>query len=371
MNGGTGRTPTPEGQDMTAEKLDDLRANTRIGFTAKRGNAWHYRVGDPDSARNHYDGAVPYSAVKELFGFDLVSAPLHVALPDDLVPTVEILPGQFVADPDGSMPVVPGKQAIIRSDTGAVLGIFAEGYAIHPYGEWLLANVSNILGDTLAIGSAGLLKGGAQAWVSVEVPENITTPEGVEFRPNLLACTSCDGSLATQYRRIVTNVVCDNTMAAGLSEIGQLLKIKHSRYSKLRINEARDALQMVHQVAENFEAEVKALCEVTVTEKQWSKFLDAHVPLIDPKTKADKSGKSLTMATNERAALTKMWNNDTRVSPWKNTAFGVVQAVNTYTHHEGLVRNVSRPERNMANAVTGKTETLDSTTFKTLMGVLA
>jgi hypothetical protein len=35
--------------------------------------------------------------------------------------------------------------------------------------------------------------------VSVEVPETITTSEGVAFRSNLLACTSHDGSLATTF----------------------------------------------------------------------------------------------------------------------------------------------------------------------------
>ena len=45
------------------------------------------------------------------------------------------------------------------------------------------------------------------------MPETITTPEGIAFRPNLLACTWHDGSLATTYERVVANVVCDNTVA--------------------------------------------------------------------------------------------------------------------------------------------------------------
>lgn len=356
---------------MTAENMTDLRANTRIGMTAKRGNAWHYRVGDPTSAANHYPGPVPMQAVLDLFSFNLVSARLKVELPEGVtLAPVEIEPGVFVDNLDGQTPYIEGKQAIVRNDTGAVLGIFSEGYEIHQYPEWLLSRVSNILGDTLVIGSAGLLKGGAQGWVSVEVPENITTPQGVEFRPNLLACTSCDGSLATTYKRVVTNVVCDNTMAAGLGEVGQVLKIKHSRYSKLRIDEARDALAMVHQVAEDFQAEVEALCAVTVTDKQWSRFLDAQAPLIDPKTKADKVGRARTMAENERESLTQLWNNDVRVSPWRNTAWGAVQAVNTFTHHVQTVRNVPRPERNMSNAVTGKTDTMDRETFAKVMAVV-
>jgi hypothetical protein len=49
----------------------------------------------------------------------------------------------------------------------------------------------------------------------------------------------------------------------------------------------------------------------------------------------------------------------------------VVQAVNTYTHHEQTVRGAERAERNMLRAVDGGTDTLDSTTLTALRRVLA
>jgi len=78
---------------------------------------------------------------------------------------------------------VEDRQAICRSDAdnGKVMGIFAPGYTMHQYREWLLTTVANILDDDLSISSAGLLRGGAVAWVEVSVPESITTPEGVTF----------------------------------------------------------------------------------------------------------------------------------------------------------------------------------------------
>ncbi|GAA3587601.1 hypothetical protein GCM10022222_85270 [Amycolatopsis ultiminotia] len=126
-----------------------------------------------------------------------------------------------------------------------------------------------------------------------------------------------------------------------------------SKNGKFRIVEARDALAMVHTVAEEFAAEVKALCETTVTEQAWRAFLDAHTPVPEEK------GRARTTATNERAALNRLWNTDNRVSPWRGTAWGVVQAINTYTHHEAIVRNASRAERNMSRAVDGKADALD------------
>lgn len=353
---------------MSRETSEWLNTQTRIGFTDKRGTAWHYRAG----ATNHFPGAVPLVEVQGLFGFAAVSTPLFVPAHASYVSPPCYIDGIAVPDPtavDGFMKV-PGKQAITRSDTGAVLGVFSDGYEIHQYGDWLLERVATILDDGLSIGSAGLLRGGAQAWVSVEVPENITTPEGVVFRPNLTACTSHDGSMATTYKRMVTNVVCDNTLSAGLGEVGQEIKIRHSKYSRMRIQEARDALVMIHTVADDFAAEVEALCKIDVSDKAWSAFLNAHAPVADEKGAA-KEGRSLTLALNERDALTALWNRDPRVSPWKGTAFGVLQAVNTHTHHGGTVRNMSRPERNMMRAVTGGIDMLDAGTVKTLTRVLA
>jgi phage/plasmid-like protein (TIGR03299 family) len=147
--------------------------------------------------------------------------------------------------------------------------IFTDGYAVHQYAEWLLGTIAGLLDDDLSIGSAGLLKGGAVAWVSVEVPETITTPQGVDFRPNLLACTSHDGSLATTFQRVVTNVVCDNTMSAALTETGQRVKVRHSRYSGIRLAAAREALAIVHAIvhaiADDFAAQVAQVAQVAAT----------------------------------------------------------------------------------------------------------
>ncbi len=74
----------------------------------------------------------------------------------------------------------------------------------------LLTTVADLLDDDLVNSSAGLLRGGAIAWVEVAMPDTIATPEGVAFRPNLLATTSFDGSIATTDKRTVPITVCDN-----------------------------------------------------------------------------------------------------------------------------------------------------------------
>lgn len=343
---------------MSKETALWLNTNTLVGFTDKRStNAWHYRADlqtvDPITGHvgNHYPGAIPVDHVqRRLFGWQAESVALAAY------------------NEDGTVSPLDGWQGIRHSVTGQVFKIFSESYVSHQYNEWLLGTVATLLDDDLAIGSAGLLKGGARAWVSVEVPDTITTPEGVAFRPNLLACTSHDGTLATTFKRVVTVTVCDNTLSAALGESGQVFKVRHSRNSGARITDARSALAIVHSDGESFAAEVKALCETEVTDRQWAAFLDAYVPVPRP----DESSKAkVTIAENKRDAIVRLWTSDIRVQPWAGTAFGVLQAANTWLTHESTMRGAAaRAERNMINILTDKTQNSDADALKTLNRVL-
>lgn len=344
---------------MSAESITWLNQNTLIGFTDKRGHAWHYDEAEQGAEGNHYAGAVPIEDIRRRL--------FHWRAVEGIITARAILPnGEEIVYEDAD------RKAIMRSDTGRILGVFKDSYQIHQYEEWLLQTVASLIDDELDIGSAGLLRGGAQAWVSIEIPENIKTPEGVEFRPRLIACTSHDGTLATTYQRCVTNVVCDNTMSAALSEgKDQRIKVKHSRYSSLKLQDARDALAIVHDISDSFSAEVAELCATTVTDAQWEAFLESIAPTKDGEGKDLPEGRGLTMAENKQATLRSLYNGDERVAPWKGSAWGVVQAVNTYVHHEAIVRGASQAERNHERAVKGKVDDLDRGTLANLQAVLA
>lgn len=312
---------------MSRETLEWLNLNTLIGFTDKRQEAWHFRADLQGAESNHYPGAIPpEDVVRRLFHWQAQSVPLEYTLPEAI-------------DADGVTPARrftdDTRQVIVRSDTGAVLGVFSDGYAIHQYGEWLLDNVANLLDDDLGIGSAGLLMGGGVGWVQVEVPDNIVTPEGVEYRPHLLAMTSHNGKRATGYARVCTNVVCDNTMAIAASEKGQKIKYKHTKYSPLKIADAREALNIVHAEADAFAAEVAELTAQSVSDQEWQKFLDAYVPI-----DSDASKRGATLAQNKIGELNRLYKHDDRVAPWNGTGWGVMQAVNTYEQHYSIAKNL-------------------------------
>lgn len=327
---------------MSQETLKWLNENTLIGYTDKRGNAWHYRQGSD----NHYPGAIPVDdVVRRLFNWHPVK-----------VPTYYEWEGKRVQS---------DKFAILRDDTGRELGSFKDGYQPHDYQEWLVHNIGTLMDTStsdLGIGSAGLLKGGAVAWVEVTVPETFTTPEGVTFRPNFLAASSFNGSLATTYKRTVQNTVCDNTLGVALGEKGQQVKIRSTKNSLTRIADAREALHLIHSAQDDFAREVAALAKIKVDDHMFERWMDGVVPL--PRPDEAKTTRAITLAENKREAFQNLWLHDERVAPWRGTGLGVLQVANTYAHHGQNVRGMTRQERNMLNAVNGKTEAADAETLE-------
>lgn len=346
---------------MSAESIDDLNR-----FTLQSKAVWHTDAQLQKIYNTVYDGFIPVEDVlSRLFHWEALEAEMiarATILSESGVETIEMVDAtrKIMMRPPG---------ALGPDDPGGVLGVFKSGYQGHNYAEWLVRNVGTILSDKLGVMAAGLLRQGAQAFVQVSVLDTIKMEEGIEFRPNLLAVTSFDGSLATTYKRTVTNVVCDNTMAIGLSEKGQDYKLKHTRYSNLKVMDARDALEINFETADDFSKKAKELCQTTVTDAQFQKFLDEIAPQVDEKGEA-KTGRALTMADKKREEVSQLWNYDGRVSPWKNTAYGVVQAMNTHAHWIQTVRGSERDERNMALSVSGGWDKLDSGTLETLGKVI-
>ena len=329
---------------MSKETLEHLNNGTLIGYTEKRGNAWHYREDLQGGESNHYQGSIPVEDVhRRLFNWKAIEGQITAtALTDDGVMTT--------TDPE--------RKAIMRSDTGAILGIFKSGYRPHQYDEWLIGNVGSILDADLQIGSAGLLRGGAQAWVQIEMEETLSVA-GVDFRPFLTAATSLDGSLATTYITGAQVVVCDNTLSAALGGSDRKLKIYHSVNSMQRLQDARAALGIVYDVADAFTEQVNRLTDETVSDSRWAQFVDAY-------SNPTAAQKPTAQMVKKAETLQNLWTNDLRVQPWAGTAFGVVQAVNTYVHHLQTVRGETRSDRNAGRVIEGKVDELDRSTLQLL-----
>lgn len=345
---------------MSRETIQWLNQNTLIGFSEKRGKAWHYRQGSD----NHYVGGVPVDDVrKRLFDWHAVEVPIHTGSTS----------GQFSV-PDGD--TVPGFKAWKHPKTGETLGVHKESRALHQYDEWLLDTAEPILGEGVEIGTAGVLRGGRVAWVQFEVPETFQTPEGVTFRPFVLARSSMDASVATTFSRSITNTVCDNTMAIAATEHGgQRVVFRASGDNEVKLKTAREALGLIDVAASDFAEQVSTLTSIIFTPRDFHRLTEIVVPgerpIMGSKNDNGRAWAHWTKVREKREYLEDLYRFDERVAPWTGTAFGAWQAFNTYDQHERKIRSANRVERNQLIVVKGQQDRADAKILETIMELAA
>lgn len=360
---------------MSRETQDWLNNMIRIGDTNQRGNAWWYRGTDrSDGGKNHFPDAVPVEEVRELFKpYEPYADPMFRRIP---VTSLDEADGTFDNGQPYKWVEVTNFKAIAAMGKPEVVYNTPSGdYEIHSYNQWLVDHILTLLGGDVHISSAGLLAAGAVGWVELSISEEQTHAD-FGYRPHLLASTSVNGRYKTEYGRKVQATVCDNTLHIASLEQGQKLSFKHTKNSVPRIKDTADALGLILETGTKFRDDMDKLLNWRVDSRQFSKFLDLAVPLVkeaSPETKGvpvPLEGAALTRAENKRFKFASMWNGDPRVAPWKGTAFGVVQLTNTWQHHEsGIHSKTVRPERNMLDAISGKTQRSDMDTLKLLAEV--
>lgn len=311
------------------------------GFSSAGATTWADETGI-------FEGAIPVEAIRDrLLGWDAVEGSVKI----------DVLSEEGVTTYDD-----PTRKGIVNPTNGKVMGVPSISYAMHQYRPWLVDTTSVITGGGLGYAGAGTFKHGAVAFVQAELPETQKI-SGVEFRTWISAATSHDGSMASTFALGNTLIVCSNQMGA---TFGGGLKVRHTANSGLRINGLGNALGLVEQEIVSFGEEVDRLTNITVTDSQWQQFVEAHTGL----DRSHLSTRSQTIADRKARDLNGLWNGSDMVAPFKNTAFGVVQAVSTARHHLDTVRGATRGERNTFAGITGTSATADAKALALLERVL-
>lgn len=346
--------------------------NILVGNTRNGGNAWWYNPALEDANRpTHFEDFIPLTTVRDrLFGWSAWESNRLVAYFERPVLDEN---GNSVLDSDGNVVVktyeVPVRsfKAIGREDwivsgvpdgeeagADAILHVQGKDYGVHQLQETFITTTAEILqgaDNMVGVSSAGLLKWGRRAWITMTIPQDLTNDEsGLQFRPNLTVSTSFDSSLPTSWTRTFGVPVCDNTLDYQLVKAGDKGKfvLKHTKNSVARIKDAAQALGLLTEQADEMDKALSELVKTEVPEKLFLKWLDKMVPVPDVSEKVvmitsiqgeqvptkKVNTNSQTHALNRRDKLVEMWDRDPRVSPWKNTKLGILQLWNTFNQHE-------------------------------------
>lgn len=343
---------------MSYHSMNYLNRNMKKGNAKNTGYAWWYdqRLEDPDNP-SHFEEFIPLPVLRQAFGWSAEES-------------VEVFARFSI---DGKEYDVPAKRfkAIGRSDwivngipddqeDGAdmILDIANIDYGVHDPQQVFLKNVAELFqgADNMGCESFGTLKWGRRLFASFSIPENMTaTDSGLSFRPILTVVTSYDRTLATKYVRTFGVPVCDNTLNAELMRAGEEnghFVLRHSKHSADRLMDAKKVLGLLTEDAEKMNDWMNELYSVEVPEDDFVQWIQEMVPDPGPKETVKEllsetgekfntktlSTHASTAAINKQNKLIKMWDQDERVSPYKNTRLGILQLWNTYNTHEDSVK---------------------------------
>lgn len=318
---------------MTQETYGWLAKNVLAGFVKDR-EPWWLRLAQREGHDPRtWDGPVPLDEVKKLLcGWQ----PVVSGLSDEQAVVSAVKAGLFG---DDLLRVIENARLsshklVKANDDGSQLGVIGGETATHTYQEWLVGTVEEcVVADELEVSSAGLLKGRSQAWIQIERPASAYGAGGIQFSPYVTLSTSLDSSLASQINQNTQMTICDNTLRLTR---GQGVSFRHTSRSQSKLGTYRGVMNAIMQGETDFKEVLERLLAEEVSEKRFSRFLDALIP-----TEEDETPRKKARSDRRKQAITELYRNDPRVQDWRGTAFGVVQAVNTYEQHLSQLRNTT------------------------------
>lgn len=360
------------------------QGNAMLGFTEQREvwkNNGFMKMGSDgvmrawwqdENFKLGYPGAIPVTEVhRHLLGWVTQECDIAVKL---------YLPESQAADSQGRDEGGPFKwiadtesKAIVRPDNEAIFGYFGrDSYEKHDYIP-IIEQCQNIADGELGVASAFLMDHGAVFVIGMELPEDITTDQGITHRVRLQASTSQNGRFATRWDIVDEFAVCSNSFQLNISKADRSNKtyaVKHTSKSLGRVMEARTALGLIYKATEDFNTFLDSLTQVDVTDKQFEAIVNGLMPMPEVKLndKGDQTNKAaITITDNKRDKMRHMWSFDHRCRQFNGTLFGAFQTWSTWNQWE-------RPkgeslEASIMGTMTGKFAQVDEQFFAIVAGM--
>ena len=309
-------------------------------------------------ATENFDGPVPFDRVRDQFAGQVKFAPL------------------YTMNSAGEMTTVPNRHALIN-DSDDVLNVTSKRYGIHQFSEVLIDNLLTLssASDTeVDVLGAGLLSNGAVGWVQVQTPTMKIA--GDDIAPTITLASSHNGTLVTSYRVGMFRFACSNQIGAlRRSDSNQrVYRLRHTMNSRVKFGEARHVLNLLFAEAEDFATDVERLISTPVNDAQFGSMIRE----INPRPVGEAvTPIAMTRWENRTDALRRLWTDDKRVAPYRNTAWGAVQAFTTWQQWERPFRSTgangtsTRAARTMTDFLSGRWDKAEDKITSTVLSMVA
>lgn len=157
---------------------------------------------------------------------------------------VELRPLATTVSDGGTRVSVESHRAVMRMDTGAVLGVVGEDFRPFANADAFAFFEPLVSEGLITLETAGSLRDGRRVWIMAKVREADTAEVvmGDPVDPYVLMCHGHDGSLALRVGFNPVRVVCSNTLGMALDEGEGLFTLRHTAGLSAGLASIRTAL---------------------------------------------------------------------------------------------------------------------------------
>lgn len=249
----------------------------------------------------------------------------------------------------GVYQVVPALNAVVREDTGSILGTVGDRY--EP-----LQNIDaftffdQVIGDGGAyLNTAGSLDRGRKIWISAKAPGHVIVGKD-EIEKYMLLSSSHDGSSPVSVMFTPIRVVCQNTLNCALQSGKSTITVKHTASVKAKLELARAIIQSSEDYYSMFGDLAGRMIKAKMGDQDLSRMI-TEIYKIDPAIKAeDLPAQTIRkVETIRELAVTGKGN-----APYAGTAWAGYNAVTEYEDHYSPIKGEDKEDRKADSLLFGR-----------------
>lgn len=236
---------------------------------------------------------------------------------------------------------VPQRRAVVRGDTGTVLGVVGKEYVPIQNAEAFAFLDTVVVDGGLRYHTAGALGKGERIWMLAKLPGHVRV-KGTEdvTEKYLLLSNSHNGTSALRVFFTPIRVVCANTLAiAHHRGAGQGISILHKGDLAAQVRQAQTVLGLAARFYDDLEGHMNRLASYYPTAEQLAGYFRELYP--------DPVDRESTRAENTRRELCRLFEEGRGQDIYgiRRTAWAAYHAVTEYVDHHRPTRAKSVQDR--------------------------
>lgn len=233
---------------------------------------------------------------------------------------------------------IPGYIANTRSSDNKVLGVVSDKYKIVQNKD-AFAFTDNLLDNEAKYVTAGSLRGGKNVWMLAQLPR--TKILGDDIDQYLCFTNTHDGTGAVRVFTTPIRVCCNNTLNLALNTAKRSWSCRHMGNLESKMHEASRTLELANKYMTELNTTAERLANTHISDERLMQIVAEMFP-VDEDNQSHRQLANMEQAKREFMVAYYMPD----IEQFRNTAWGVINAMSDFCGHASPKRNTSTYQEN-------------------------